>query len=62
MLSLHRSKTRRYNMTMVKTVKTRAERRAEAIEKITANKRNAKSFLKKAGIVNKSGSLTKIYR
>lgn len=49
-------------MTMVKTVKTRAERRAEAIEKITANKRNAKSFLKKAGIVNKSGSLTKIYR
>ena len=33
-----------------------------ATKKITANKRNAQSFLKKAGIVSKSGELTKIYR
>lgn len=49
-------------MTMCKTVKTRDVRRAEAIKKITASKTSAKSFLKKAGIVNKSGSLAKVYK
>lgn len=55
-------KVRRCNMTIVKTVKTRAERRAEAIKKITASKESAKSFLQKAGIVNKSGTLSKVYK
>ena len=42
--------------------KNREELRVEVVKKITANKRNAQSFLKKAGIVSKSGELTKIYR
>ena len=53
---------RRYIMTATKKIKTREELRVEVVKKITANKRNAQSFLKKAGIVSKSGELTKIYR
>ena len=49
-------------MTATKKIKTREELRVEVVKKITANKRNAQSFLKKAGIVSKSGELTKIYR
>ena len=49
-------------MTATKKIKTREELRVEVVKKITANKRNAQSFLKKAGIVSKSGEHTKIYR
>ena len=49
-------------MTATKKIKTREELRVEVVKKITANKRNAQSFLKKAGIVSKSGELSKIYR
>ena len=42
-------------MTATKKIKTREELRVEVVKKITANKRNAQSFLKKAGIVSKSG-------
>lgn len=49
-------------MTATKKIKTREELRVEVVKKITANKRNTQSFLKKAGIVSKSGELTKIYR
>ena len=49
-------------MTATKKIKTREELSVEVVKKITANKRNAQSFLKKAGIVSKSGELTKIYR
>ena len=44
-------------MTATKKIKTREELRVEVVKK-----RNAQSFLKKAGIVSKSGELTKIYR
>ena len=37
-------------MTATKKIKTREELRVEVVKKITANKRNAQSFLKKAGI------------
>lgn len=47
-------------MTATKKIKTREELRVEVVKKITANKRNAQSFLKKAGIVSKSGELTKM--
>lgn len=46
-------------MTATKKIKTREELRVEVVKKITANKRNAQSFLKKAGIVSKSGELPK---
>lgn len=49
-------------MSAIKMTKTRAERRAAAIKKITASKKNAKCFLLKAGIVNKSGSLSEVYK
>ena len=49
-------------MTATKKIKTREELRVEEVKKITAKKRNAQSILKKAGIVSKSGELTKIYR
>ena len=48
-------------MTATKKIKTREELRVEVVKKITANKRNA-NLSKKAGIVSKSGELTKIYR
>ena len=51
-----------YLCTRKEVYKTREELRVEVVKKITANKRNAQSFLKKAGIVSKSGELTKIYR
>ena len=36
-------------MTATKKIKTREELRVEVVKKFTANKRNAQSFLKKAG-------------
>lgn len=49
-------------MATTKKVKSREELRMEVMKKIIANKKNAHSFLKRAGIVSKSGELTKIYR
>lgn len=49
-------------MSVTKITKTRAERRAEAIKKITASKKNARRFLLKAGIIDKSGTLSKVYK
>ena len=42
-------------MVTLKKSKTRSERRAEVVKKITTNKENARAFLVRAGIVNKSG-------
>ena len=47
-------------MVTLKKSKTRSERRAEVVKKITTNKENARAFLVRAGIVNKSGTLNKI--
>lgn len=49
-------------MVTLKKSKTRSERRAEVVKKITTNKENARAFLVRAGIVNKSGALNKIYK
>lgn len=49
-------------MVTLKKNKTRSERRAEVVKKITTNKENARAFLVRAGIVNKSGTLNKIYK
>ena len=49
-------------MVTLKKSKTRSERRAEVVKKITTNKENARAFLVRAGIVNKSGTLNKIYK
>ena len=49
-------------MAIYNTAKSRAERRAQDIKKITANKKNAEVFLKKAGIVNRAGTLSKVYK
>lgn len=50
---------------MMKTLKktnTRSERRAEAVKKATTNKINAREFLVRAGIVDSTGALSKIYK
>ena len=41
---------------------TRAERRAETIKRITSSKKEAKKFLKRAGILGEDGKLASIYR
>ena len=49
-------------MTATKKIKTREELRVEVVKKLQLIKGMTQSFLKKAGIVSKSGELTKIYR
>lgn len=49
-------------MAATKGIESREERRSAVIQKITADKKSAKSFLVKAGIVNKNGNLTKRYK
>lgn len=49
-------------MAVAKSTKNREERRSAVIKKATASKESAKSFLVKAGIVNKKGTLTKRYK
>ena len=46
----------------IKDVEDRDGRRSAVIKKVTANKRNAKSFLIRAGIVDRSGNLTERYK
>ena len=43
-------------------LKDRQERRMKVLHQVTASKVNAVEFLKGAGILNKSGKLSKIYR
>ncbi len=43
-------------------LKDRKERRMKVLHQVTASKVNAVEFLKGAGILNKSGKLSKIYR
>lgn len=49
-------------MTVVKSTKSREERRSAVIKKAMASKESAKSFLVKAGIVDKKGTLTERYK
>lgn len=41
---------------------TREERRAMTLKRITSDKKHAKIFLSQAGIVDKEGHLSKIYK
>lgn len=49
-------------MIAIKIQKGREERRSAVIRKITADKKSAKSFLMKAGIIDKKGTLTERYK
>lgn len=49
-------------MTDVERAKDREERRNAVIKKITTDKKYAKEFLQKAGIIDEKGNLTEIYR
>lgn len=49
-------------MNKIRREKTREEKRAEVIKKITLNKKNALFFLVKAGMATKEGKLAEAYK